>query len=66
MAPARSNAQHGYIDPLIRLHRVDENEASQISGLLAFLRQIKRQFQTAVLLVHRAKKTPTPARQTKL
>ncbi len=56
MAPARSNAQHGYIDPLIRLHRADENESSQFSALLAFLRQIKRQFQTAVLLVHRARK----------
>ncbi|NJN05223.1 MAG: AAA family ATPase [Rhodobacteraceae bacterium] len=44
------------LDPLIRLHRVDENDASQIAGLLSFLRQLQRQFHTAVLLVHHARK----------
>ena len=44
------------LDPLIRLHRVDENDASQIAALLSFLRQLQRQFQTAVLLVHHARK----------
>jgi hypothetical protein len=44
------------LDPLIRLHRVDENDASQIGALLSFLRQLQRQFQIAVLLVHHARK----------
>src|SRR3989442_8302411 len=44
------------LDPLIRLHRVDENDASQIAALLSFLRQLQRQFQMAVLLVHHARK----------
>ena len=44
------------LDPLIRLHQLDENEASQIAPLLGFLRQLQRQFELAVLLVHHAKK----------
>jgi RecA-family ATPase len=30
------------LDPLIRLHRVDENDASQIAALLSYLRQLQR------------------------
>lgn len=44
------------LDPLIRLHRVDENDATQIAALLSFLRQIQRQFQLAVMVVHHARK----------
>ena len=44
------------LDPMIRLHRVDENDASQIAPLLSYLRQLQRQFQVAVLLVHHARK----------
>jgi hypothetical protein len=44
------------LDPLIRLHRVDENDATQMAVLLSFLRQLQRQFQLAVLLVHHARK----------
>lgn len=44
------------LDPLIRLHRLDENDASQIAGLLSFLRQLQRQFHLAVVLVHHARK----------
>ena len=44
------------LDPLIRLHRVDENDATQIAGLLSYLRELQRQFQLAVLLVHHARK----------
>src|SRR6266516_2652853 len=44
------------LDPLIRLHQRDENDASPIAPLLGFLRQLQRQFHVAVLLVHHAKK----------
>ena len=44
------------LDPLIRLHRVDENDATQIAALLSYLRELQRQFQLAVLLVHHARK----------
>jgi len=44
------------LDPLIRLHRLDENDASQIAALLSYLRELQRQFQLAVLLVHHARK----------
>jgi hypothetical protein len=44
------------LDPLIRLHRLDENDASQIASLLSYLRQLQRTFQLAVLVVHHARK----------
>jgi hypothetical protein len=44
------------LDPLIRLHQCDENDASQIAPLLSYLRQLQRRFHCAVLLVHHAKK----------
>lgn len=44
------------LDPLIRLHRLDENDATQIATLLSYLRELQRQFGLAVLLVHHARK----------
>lgn len=44
------------LDPLIRLHRLEENDATQVAGLLSYLRQLQRQFHLAVLLVHHARK----------
>ena len=44
------------LDPLIRLHRIDENEASQIAPLLGGLRELQRRFELAILVVHHAKK----------
>ena len=46
------------LDPLVRLHRLDENSAADISGLLGFLRQLNRQHDLALILVHHmAKRT---------
>jgi hypothetical protein len=44
------------LDPLIRLHRIDENDASQVAVLLSYLRELQRQFHLAILLVHHARK----------
>ena len=40
------------LDPLVRLHRLDENSAADISALLGFLRELNRRHHLAVLLVH--------------
>jgi hypothetical protein len=50
------------LDPLISLHRVDENDATQIATLLSYLRELQRQFQLAVLLVHHARKDSQSSR----
>jgi len=44
------------LDPLVRLHRLDENSASEISGLLGYFRNLQRRFDTAIVLVHHASK----------
>jgi len=44
------------LDPLVRLHRLDENSAGEISGLLSFFRDLQRRFDTAIVLVHHASK----------
>ncbi len=40
------------LDPLVRLHRLDENSAAEVSGLLGFLRHLNRTHQLALILVH--------------
>ena len=50
------------LDPLIRLHRVDENDATQIAALLSFLRELQRQYHLAVILVHHARKDSNGSR----
>jgi hypothetical protein len=44
------------LDPLVRLHRLDENSAADISKLLGFIRQMQRTYHTAIALVHHASK----------
>jgi len=50
------------LDPLIRLHRLDENDASQIAGLLSFLRELQRNFHLSIVVVHHARKGANSAR----
>jgi len=50
------------LDPLVRLHRVDENTAGEIAPVLAGLRELERGYATAVMLVHHARKGAGHAR----
>ena len=45
------------LDPLVRLHGVDENAAADVAPILGVLRDIQRRFHTAVLVVHHARKS---------
>jgi hypothetical protein len=44
------------LDPFVRLHRVDENDAGAVSGVLGYLRTLQRELDVAVLVVHHARK----------
>lgn len=44
------------LDPLVRLHRLDENSAADISNLLGFIREMQRSYDTAIVLVHHLSK----------
>jgi len=44
------------LDPLVRLHAIDENVAAEVVPLLAYLRNLQRYHHTAVALVHHARK----------
>jgi hypothetical protein len=50
------NPQFLLLDPLVRLHRLDENSAADISKLLGFIREMQRTYHTAIALVHHASK----------
>lgn len=53
---ARSRPGLLLLDPLIRLHRADENSASEMAVVLDGLRDLARAEKTAILLVHHARK----------
>ena len=44
------------LDPLVRLHRCDENSSAEISGLLGALRELNRRYDVAVVVVHHMSK----------
>src|SRR5271168_3129439 len=44
------------LDPLVRLHSVDENNAGEVAELLAYFRSLQRQLDLSVLLVHHTRK----------
>src|SRR5437867_4279137 len=50
------------LDPLVRLHCIDENLAAEVAPLLAYLRRLQRHYATAVALVHHARKGATHER----
>lgn len=50
------------LDPFVRLHRIDENASSEVAPILAYLRELQRRHELAVLLVHHAKKSAARVR----
>ena len=44
------------LDPLVRLHRADENSSAEVSALLAYLRALQRELDLSVLVVHHSRK----------
>ena len=44
------------LDPLVRLHGIDENNAGEVAGLLAYFRSLQRQLDVSVILVHHTRK----------
>ena len=44
------------LDPLVRLHAIDENVAGQVAPLLGYLRSLQREFHTGVVIAHHARK----------
>jgi AAA domain len=47
------------LDPLVRLHGIDENHAGEVAELLAYFRSLQRQLGLSVLLVHHTRKNAT-------
>jgi AAA domain len=44
------------LDPLVRLHGIDENNAGEVARLLAYFRSLQRRLEISVILVHHARK----------
>jgi hypothetical protein len=56
-AIARLQPRMLLLDPFVRLHQRNENDAGEVSALLAYLRELQRLFDMAVVLVHHARKS---------
>jgi hypothetical protein len=44
------------LDPLVRLHGIDENNAGEVAELLAYFRSLQRRLDLSVVLVHHTRK----------
>ncbi len=44
------------LDPFVRLHRIDENASGEVAPLLAYLRELQRRHNLAIVVVHHARK----------
>jgi len=44
------------LDPLVRLHRRDENHSGEVAELLSFLRELQRAHELAIVVVHHMRK----------
>jgi hypothetical protein len=48
------------LDPLVRVHCIDENVAGQVASLLGYLRSLQKNAETAIALVHHVRKNASP------
>lgn len=44
------------LDPFVRLHQVNENQAGEVAAILGYLRAVQRAHDVAVIVVHHARK----------
>lgn len=44
------------LDPFVRLHQQNENDAGAVSAILGYLRELQRRHNTAILVVHHTRK----------
>jgi hypothetical protein len=44
------------LDPFVRLHQVNENQAGEVAAILGYLRALQRAYNLAVTVVHHARK----------
>jgi hypothetical protein len=44
------------LDPFVRLHRINENQAGEVAAILGYLRDLQRAHDLAVVVVHHARK----------
>ena len=49
------------LDPLVRVHAIDENVAGQVAALLGYLRSLQRRSGAAIALVHHVRKNASPS-----
>jgi hypothetical protein len=49
------------LDPFVRLHRIDENNAGSVSPLLGYLRELQRECGTAIMVTHHSRKNSSKA-----
>lgn len=49
------------LDPLVRIHAIDENVAGQVAALLGYLRMLQRKTGVAIALVHHVRKNVSPS-----
>jgi len=45
------------LDPFVRLHRVNENQAQDVSAVLGYLRELQRAHDLALVVVHHSRKS---------
>lgn len=51
------------LDPLVRLHSANENDAKEIAQLLSYFRNLQRELDTSVVLVHHTRKNSSGSNQ---
>ena len=52
------------LDPLVRMHSIDENCSTAVAALLSYIRDLERNFQLSVVIVHHTRKSGPSGGQT--